>query len=191
MIYETVISTTDKLGKPHIAPMGIRISAGLYVIAPFKPSKTLENLLERGQAVINMVDDVSIVAGCLTGRKEWSVIPAETIEGVRLEASLAHIEVEVECIEEDELRPAFHCRELCSISHQPFRGFNRAQAAVIEAAILVSRLGMLPEEKIKQEIDYLQIAIDKTAGEREKTAWSWLMAEIDNFRESNKEVQSR
>ena len=37
----------------------------------------------------------------------------------------------------------------------PFRGFNRAQAAVVEAAILVSRLHMLPPDKIEREIGYL------------------------------------
>jgi len=45
-----------------------------------------------------------------------------------------------------------------------FSGFNRAQAAVIEAAILVSRLNMLPQEKIDAEMAYLRIAVEKTAG---------------------------
>jgi hypothetical protein len=49
---------------------------------------------------------------------------------------------------------------------------------VIEAAILVSRLGMLPEDKIRDELRYLQIGIDKTAGERELEAWGWLMDRI-------------
>jgi uncharacterized protein len=51
---------------------------------------------------------------------------------------------------------------------------NRAQAAVIEGAVLVSRLHMLPAEKIASEMAYLQIAIDKTAGSEEREAWSWL-----------------
>jgi hypothetical protein len=54
-------------------------------------------------------------------------------------------------------------------------GFNRAQAAVVEAAILVSRLEMLPRDKIEQEISYLQIAVSKTAGAAEQEAWQWLM----------------
>jgi uncharacterized protein len=59
-------------------------------------------------------------------------------------------------------------------------GFNRAQAAVIELAVLVSRLHMLPVEKITQEMQYLQIAIDKTAGERELQAWQWLVDCVNN-----------
>jgi hypothetical protein len=52
---------------------------------------------------------------------------------------------------------------------------NRAKAAVVEGAILVSRLLMLPREKIEAEIAYLEIAISKTAGEAEREAWAWLM----------------
>ena len=45
---------------------------------------------------------------------------------------------------------------------------------MVEAAILVSRLHMLPIEKIDAERAYLQIAIDKTAGPQEREAWQWL-----------------
>jgi len=64
------------------------------------------------------------------------------------------------------------------VTHAPFLGFNRAQAAVIEAAILVSRLDMLPRNKIEQEIAYLQIAVGKTAGAAEQEAWQWLIERI-------------
>ena len=62
-----------------------------------------------------------------------------------------------------------------------FPGFNRAQAAVIEGAVLVSRLGMLPRDKVETEMDYLQIAIDKTAGPLEQEAWDWLYAAVQDF----------
>jgi hypothetical protein len=68
--------------------------------------------------------------------------------------------------------------------HAPFRGFNRAQAAVVEAAILVSRLHMLPWGKIETEIAYLKIAVDKTAGPREREAWTWLMERIEEHRQN-------
>jgi hypothetical protein len=62
--------------------------------------------------------------------------------------------------------------------HAPFRGFNRAQAAVIEAAILVSRLNMLPRERIDRELAILQSAVEKTAGSVELEAWSWLKDKV-------------
>jgi hypothetical protein len=49
---------------------------------------------------------------------------------------------------------------------------------------------MLSEEKIKQELEYLTIAIEKTAGENEKIAWQWLMDKIENFRQETKESET-
>ena len=43
---------------------------------------------------------------------------------------------------------------------------------------LISQLETLPRQKIEQEVAYLQIAIDKTAGVRELEAWSWLLDAI-------------
>jgi hypothetical protein len=57
-------------------------------------------------------------------------------------------------------------------------GLNRAKAAVVELAILVSRLGMLPRDKIETEIAYLTIAVEKTGGEEEKEAWDWLIERV-------------
>ena len=54
---------------------------------------------------------------------------------------------------------------------------------MLEAAILVSRLHMLPLEKIESEIDYLRIGLDKTAGDKEREAWGWLMAVIEQHKQ--------
>lgn len=188
MIQEIIVTTTNEDGSTHIAPMGIREESGLIVIAPFKPSATLENIQRNKSAVINRVDDVRIFAGCLTGRKDWPLVPTEKIEAQRLAAALSHLELHLERIEDDELRPRFYCKQIVEINHRPFQGFNRAQSAVLEAAILVSRLHMLTKDKIEQEIEYLTIAIDKTAGENERVAWAWLMERIESYRqESTKE----
>ena len=182
MIRETIVTTLDAAGAPYLAPMGVRNEDGLYVIAPYRPSRTLDNLLRSGQAVINYTDDVRVFAGFHTGRRDWPMAPAETVRGARLAQALAHVEVEVACWEDDEVRPRVHCRELACATHAPFRGFNRAQAAVIEAGILASRLRRLPAEKVDREMDYLRIAVEKTAGPREREAWQWLEERIAHWR---------
>ena len=185
MINETIITTLNEDGSIHMAPMGVRHEDDFYVIAPFKPSTTLKNLQRSGQAVINMTDDVRIFAGCLTGHYDWPTIDVSAINGKRLAAALSHIEIEVAHQEGDGLRPVFYCSEKHQETHAPFMGLNRAKAAVLEAAVLVSRLHMLPDEKIDNEIEYLQIAIDKTASAHELEAWGWLMNRIRTFREQN------
>jgi len=66
-------------------------------------------------------------------------------------------------------------------NHAPFTGFNRAKAAVLELAILVSRLKLLPCEKIDTEIAYLLIAIEKTAGTEAKAASGSLMQRVGEY----------
>ena len=182
MIRETIVSTLGPGGTPHLAPMGVRVEDGLYVIAPFRPSRTMDNLLRSGHAVINCTDDVRVFAGFHTGRRVWPTVPAATVRGVRLAHALSHVEVEVARWEDDEMRPRIHCREVACETHAPFRGFSRAQAAVIEAGILASRLRRLPAEKIDREMDYLRIAVEKTAGPREREAWQWLEERIAGYR---------
>jgi hypothetical protein len=181
MIYETVITTVNADGSAHIAPFGIRERDGMIVIAPFRPSTSLDNLLRTERAVVNLTDDVRVFAGALTGRRDWPVRQAEKIEGYVLDAALAHRELELVDVKEDVVRPELSFRVAHEAIHSAFRGFNRAQAAVLEAAVLVSRLHMLPPEKIAAEIAYLTIAIDKTAGDREKQAWGWLLERIENY----------
>ena len=178
MIRETIVTTLGPDGQVHMAPIGLIEDGDYWVIAPFRPSATLDNLQTSPHAVANYTDDVRVFAGCLTGRRDWPTRPAQRVQGRYLECALAHAELTVESVVPDEQRPRFRCSVVHEESHAPFRGFNRAAAAVVEAAILVSRLHMLPAEKIDREIDYLKIAVDKTAGPREAEAWAWLMQRI-------------
>ena len=181
MIRETIVSTMDGAGRVHVAPLGIIAEGDGWIIAPFRPSTTLENLRVVPFAVANFTDDVRVFAGCLTGRAEWPTARSQDIAVPRLAGALAHAELAVVGTTEDEQRPRFHCRVVRNVAHAPFRGFNRAQAAVIEAAILVSRLQMLPRDKVEREIAYLEIAVSKTASAAEEEAWGWLMDRIQEF----------
>lgn len=182
MIQETIVTTQDREGRPHIAPMGIHVHRDEFVILPFRPSTTLDNLLENPYAVLNYCDDVRVFAGCVTGRHDWPLQAASKVDVPRLAGALAHTEVGVVRVEDDPTRPKLFCTAIHSATHAPFTGFNRAQFAVLEAAILVSRLQWLPLAKIDAELDYLRIGFAKTAGDREREAWEWLMEAIAVFK---------
>ena len=181
-IHETILTTKNADGSPHIAPMGLRLRTPLLLLAPFKPSRTLDNLLRDKVATINSTDDVRVYAGCLTGRYDWPLTACTEIDGLRLADALYHREIRLVKIEDDDQRPRLFCEIVHEQAHRPFYGYNRAQAAVLELAILVSRLGMLPMEKIDKEVEYLRIAIDKTAGNEEREAWGWLMDRVVQHR---------
>lgn len=183
-IRETIITTVDADGAVHIAPLGIIQEADGWIIAPFRPSKTLENLAAVPYAIANYTDDMLVFAGCLTGHKDWPAVPVENCPVPRLQAALSHSVLHVESIKDDGLRPLHFCKVVSEATHAPFTGLNRAKAAVLELAILVSRLHMLPPEKIDAEIAYLMIAIEKTAGPDEHQAWSWLMQRVKDHRDA-------
>ncbi len=178
MIRECILCTTAADGEIHFAPIGLIAEGEHLVIAPFRPSRTLDNLRAVPFAVASYTDDPRPFAGLLTDRRDWPRFPARRVPGAVLEAALAHAELAVARVAEDRTRPRFFCRVLHEENHAPFRGFNRARAAVIEAAILATRLDLLPREKIAREIAYLEIAVDKTAGAAEREAWEWLMRRI-------------
>ena len=178
-IRECIVTTADETGKVHIAPLGIIAEKDGWVIAPFRPSATLDNLAAVPFAIANYTDDVRVFAGCLTGRKDWPTVAVNGWPVPRIEAALAHSVLQVVTVHDDGVRPRHFCRIVAEQTNAPFTGFNRAKAAVLELAILVSRLGMLPREKIEAEIAYLTIAIEKTAGPDEREAWGWLMQRVD------------
>ncbi len=185
MIQEVIVTTQNTQGQVHIAPMGIHIEADEIIILPFRPSTTLENILKSKTAIVNYCDDVRVFAGCLTGRKNWPLTAAENNKYHFISSALAHKQLELSRIEEDEVRPKLFFKTINTVNHAPFQGFNRAQFAVLEAAILVSRLNMLPIEKIDSEVEYLTIGFHKTAGERELEAWEWLMTRIDQYKQEH------
>src|SRR3954464_7691127 len=109
MIRETIVTTVNPAGAVHVAPLGIIADGEEWIIAPFRPSTTLDNLRAVPFAVANYTDDVRIFAGCLTGRSEWPTVAAEQVPVPRLKAALAHAELKVARFSEDALRPRFHC----------------------------------------------------------------------------------
>ena len=181
MIREVVVTTINERGDPHIAPLGIIEEPDGWVIAPFRPSTTLENLLSVPYAVVNYIDDARIFAGLVTGRRDWPLEAAPRGRPPRLKAARSHAELRVLNVEDHKERPRFHCRIEHRQNHAPFQGFNRAANAVLEGAILITRLRLLPREKIDSEIAYLSIAIEKTAGPIEREAWGWLIEARDKY----------
>lgn len=179
-INEIILITECEDGSPYIAPFGVRERDGLILIAPFRPSMSLNNLLSGRRATINTTADVGVFAGALTGRRDWAV--NITKSAFVLESALSYKVLSLEKVEDDEQRPNLYFRALDEQNLKPFQGYNRAQAAVLELCVLVSRLHMLPIEKVTSEIEYLRIAIEKTAGDRELEAWGWLIEAIESHR---------
>ena len=190
MIHEVIVTTINKDNKVHIAPMGVKIlrsdSKKLVQISPFKPSQTLNNILETKIATVNFIDNVKVFSGIVTGeKKDWELEVSDDKCAPHLQNTNTHMNVKVSEDHDDPVRPRIVCEVINEQIHRPFLGFNRAQFSVIELAVLSTRLGRIDDNKIKDEMKYLKIGIDKTAGKNEKEAWEWIEKKINIYFESN------
>ena len=190
MIHEVIVTTRNMNNKVHIAPMGIKLlnenSEKFAQISPFKPSQTLDNILETDIATINFIDDVKVFAGIVTGKKkDWKLASSQDKHVPHLEHTNTHMNIIVAQVFDDSVRPKIKCKIINEEVHRSFLGFNRAQFSVIELAVLSTRLGMIDDNKVKEELKYLKIGIDKTAGDSEKEAWGWIEDKIKKYFDNN------
>ena len=178
MIRECVVTTADAQGQRAYRAASASSPTGRNsVIAPFRPSTSLDNLQAVPFAVANYIDDVRIFAGCLTG-------PARLAAGCDGRFSCAApsrgagaCRTFGRVCREHEQRPRFHAKSR-TVQHAPFEGMNRAKAAVLELAVLSAASIFCRAKKSNHEMAYLEIAIDKTAGPDEAEAWSWLVEKV-------------
>ena len=64
---------------------------------------------------------------------------------------------------------------------RPFLGFNRAKHAVVEAAVLVTRIHLLGPAEIRRQMAALVPLVEKTGGSREREAWTLIEGYVERF----------
>lgn len=174
MIMETMITTLDREGRANFAPMGVVWGEDEIVVKPYRETTTCRNLLETGEAVVNLVDDVLyFVKGALTS-PIFPSVPAVVVRGVVLEGACSWRELRVREAETAEPRARFVCDVVHRGVRREFLGYNRARGAVLEATILATRTRLLPIDEILAEYRRLQVIVDKTAGPPEREAMAML-----------------
>ena len=123
-------------------------------------------------------DNVELFAKSAIGKVEAPNLPllgkAETVVGYIIQSACRAYEFKVESIDETGPRMSLICEVLKVHRMRDFFGFNRAKHAVIEAAILATRIDFLPAEEIQQQFQQLQMMVEKTAGPVEARAFNHL-----------------
>lgn len=184
MILEGIVTTMNEAGDVNIAPMGPIVPESpatdwrSFILRPFKSSTTYANLNRTSQGVLHVTDDVLLIAQAVLGNPSAATVPAVSIHGRRLADCCRFYEFEVEDWDESDDRTQL----VVQVKHigrvRDFFGFNRAMFAVLEAAILASRTHLLEAEYLREEMDRLQVRVEKTAGPRERQAFDLLAAHI-------------
>lgn len=178
MILEGIVTTVGEDGAVNIAPMGPRVDADFkrLLLRPFKTAQTYKNLKHLGEGVFHVTDDVLLLAQAAVGQIEEPpmMIPATRVQGFILQDTCRFYEFAVERIHDSDERTEIKARVVASGRQRDFFGFNRAKHAIVEAAILATRLQLLPRDEILKDFDRYRVWVEKTGGQRERQAFAFL-----------------
>ncbi len=181
MILEGIVTTLNSHGALNIAPMGPQVDLDLslarFVLRPFKSSTTYQNLSVRGEGVFHVTDDVLLLAQTAIGiipQPPPRTGPAAIVNGEILLDACRYHEFRVVELDDREVRATITVETVAQSRLRDFFGFNRAKHAVVEAAILATRVDWLPVGEILDEFRKLAIPVDKTGGPRERAAFTLL-----------------
>jgi hypothetical protein len=177
-LLEGVVTTLNNDGTPHIAPMGPIVDGNFerMLLRPFRTSVTYQNLKRSREGVLHVTDDVELMARAAVGRLEAlpPLRPAAAVDGVILADACRWYAFRVESLDDREDRTAIVARVVDCGRLRDFFGFNRAKHAVIEAAILATRIELLDAQLILSEFERLASPVAKTGGIEERRAFDFL-----------------
>ena len=180
MILEAIITTTNDDGSMNVSPMGPLIDKDPtdgFELRPFDTSRTFANLQQRPFGVLHVTDDVMLFALAAIGQLE-ELPEARSAEkndqGFILNNACRWYEFEAVFFDTTQPRKNIRCKTVASGRQRDFWGFNRAKSAVLEAAILATRVNFLPAGEIESQLPRLKTIVEKTGGQQEKDAFALL-----------------
>ena len=172
MILEGIVTTISAAGKTNLTPMGPHFIEGdnRFELRPFETSTTYQNLCENPCGVLHITDDISLFAlSAINQLEELPTLSRSThINGEVLKDCCRWFEFEATENPTDGPRKSFECRTVHSEQGaRDFYGFNRARHAILEATILATRVGLIPQQEILIQFATFETIVNKTGGQEE------------------------
>jgi hypothetical protein len=178
MIIETLVSTQNADGSVNLAPMGPFFSGdwSRFELRPFATSHTYANLKRTREGILHITDDVELVARAAVDRLTVlpDLQPGKRVSAFAISNACRWYEFQVDSITEIQPRITMNCRTVYEHRQRDFIGFNRAKNAVLEAAILATRVSFLPHQEILDQFSRFEVIIQKTGGAQEHNAFQML-----------------
>ena len=182
LVVEGIVVTQDGAGHANIAPMGPRVDREItrLLLRPFRTAHTYQNLKVTGFGVFHITDDVELFSCFAIGqlRPQPHLLPIDNFPCPRLADTCRWFAFQVKSLDDSTERVSIECSITAHGELRPFFGFNRAKHAVLEASILATRIGIIPNEEIRHEMQRLAVLVDKTAGVQEHRAFNFLQQHI-------------
>jgi len=104
--------------------------------------------------------------------------PANRVSGFVLKDACRYFEFRALSFDTSHQRVEIPCEVVHAGRLRDFFGFNRAKHAIVEAAILATRVAILPREEILAEFSKLSVIVDKTGGPAEREAFDLLGSHV-------------
>lgn len=191
MILEGIVTTIGPDGAVNVAPMGptvpsdTRLPLERFELRPFRTSRTFANLTAHPEGVLHVTDDVLLLARAAIGPIDPPppLLPAATITGWLLADACRAYEFRITERDTSGDRAWFAAEVIHAHRLRDFFGFNRAKHAVLEAAILATRVGLLPPAEIAADFRRLAVLVQKTGGPDEQAAFGLLQRYVEEERE--------
>lgn len=180
-ISEVIVTTKSAAGMPNAAPIGIlteRDEQGNetnHFVKLYKGSQTLENVLQTNTLAANVTNDAVLFVKTAFGQLNAEAYRPEFGDMPVLKKANAWIVCSTVVREErsDYFRFQVIPRAV-KINKKEIRAINRGLNAVIEAAILATRLELAKDEQerkaIRKQLKHFKELVAKCGGSREKEA---------------------
>lgn len=180
-VLEGIVTTRNVDGTANIAPMGPIVDEEFttLLLRPFKTSTTYQNLLRTNIGVLHVTDDVELFARAALG--QVSDAKFENDESLILQNTCRAYEFEIVSVDNSQERAALVAHVRKRHTRREFSGFNRARHAVIEAAILATRLHLLPVDEVANEFARLETLVNKTGAAAEHRAFDLLKQRLSVY----------
>jgi len=178
LILEGIVTTTNADGQPNISPMGPIVEPDLrtLILRPYQTSTTFQNLKRTGVGIFHVVDNVNLLARAAIGKLD--PLPAlsscQEVPGYILDDACRWYAFRVCSRCDTEPRTRLDCEVLSHGHLRDFFGLNRAKHAVVEAAILATRMAWSSRSDLETEFTRLATLVEKTGGEEECRAFDFL-----------------
>lgn len=172
------MTTVNEDGSANISPMGPIVDAAMKTLTlrPYQTSTTYQNLKRTGEGVFHVTDNVLMLAQSAVGAIDPppSMRRAAAVDGFILDDACRWYACKVRSLDDSQERTRIVADVIDRGRQRDFFGLNRAKHAVVEAAILATRIEFLPADEIRSQFGRLAPLVEKTGGPDEREAFRFL-----------------
>ncbi|MEQ8210983.1 MAG: DUF447 family protein [Lacipirellulaceae bacterium] len=188
-ILEGLVTTLNPDGTTNLSPMGPIVDRQLGTggtewlhFRPYAPSTTLENMKRTGRGILHVTDDASLVAMAAVGKlqKLPNMRKASGFEGMILTQACRWFSFEVVGLDDRSEMHHVYAKVAEKGTLREHFGFNRASSAILELAIMATRIKFLPAEEIRSAVERLSPVVVKTGDKKDLRALETLGQHFDS-----------